>query len=116
MSQQDTLNKIPDAHQKHDDFADIINSLTRKDLKDLSKCFDQITITGYDCLTGLDHNGCTFEEVLGKCNTLPSCIKFTDTKTPFTEILPNELIDLPSIQAIDISENGFHKIHKYYTK
>ena len=103
-----------DTQQESNHFIKIMDSfhLYREDMKDLSNFFTQITITGYDFETGLDINGCTFEKVWKKCDVLPSCIKFTDTKQYTGEILPKELVNLPDIVAIDISECGIREIPK----
>ena len=68
-------NEITDTQQKS-----TLGSFGKEYIKDLSKYFNQINTTGYDFETGLDINGCTFEEVLKKYDSLPTCIKFIDTE------------------------------------
>ena len=87
-----------------------ISPIERKDLKDLSKRFNQITISGYDCVTELDNNGLTFEEVIQNCATPPTCIKFIDPKKKGGDILPKTLPHFSAIEAIDISECGLREI------
>ena len=93
-----------------------IGSFGKKDMKDLSKHFNQIIITGYDFETGLDVNSCTFEEVLKRHDSLPTCIKFIDTKQLTGEILPKKLLNLSDIVAIDISECGIREIPQVLLK
>ena len=58
--------------------ANLLGPIERKDMKDLSKRFNQITITGYDSANNCDRDGCTFEERLKKCDKPPICIKFVN--------------------------------------
>ena len=87
-----------------------ISLIEKKDLKDLSKRFNQITISGYDCVTELDNNGLTLEESIQNCATPPTCIKFIDPKMKRGDILPKTLPNFAAIEAIDICECGLREI------
>ena len=86
------------------------SQIERKDLKYLSKRFNQITISGYDCVTDLDTNGLTFEENIQNCVTPPSCVKFIDPKKKRGNMLLKTLPNFAAIEAVDISECGLKEI------
>ena len=81
----------------------------RYDMKDLSKRFNQINVSGYDCFTDLDNSGQTFEEIIQKC-TPSTCIKFIDPKIKEVDMLPKTLPKFAAIEAVDISECGLREI------
>ena len=101
---QKTHSQIEEGHPTED------SPIERKDLKDLSKRFNQMTISGYDCVTDLDNNGMTFEENIQNCVTHPTCIKFIDPKKKRGGILPRTLPNFAAIEAVDISECGLREI------
>ena len=72
--------------------------------------FNQITITGYDCVTDLDNNGLTFQENIQNSMTPPTCIKFIDPKKKRGNMLPKSLPNFAAIEAVDISECGLREI------
>ena len=76
---------------------DLLCPIERKDLKDLSKRFNQITITGYDSATNRDRDGCTFEERLKKCDQPPTCIKFVNPIGRASDIFPRNLTSFDNI-------------------
>ena len=84
--------------------------IERKDLKDLSKRFNQITINGYDSVTNRDRDGCTFEERLKICDKSPNCVKFVNPISKGNDIFPKNLANFEDIQALDISECGLREI------
>ena len=90
--------------------ANLLGPIERKDMKDLSKLFNQITITGYDSATNRDRDGCTFEERLKKCDQPPGCIKFVDPIGRESDIFPKSLTSFDNIEALDISECGLREI------
>ena len=95
---------------------DLLCPIERKDLKDLSKRFNQITITGYDSTTNLDRDGFTFEERLQKCDKPPSCVKFVKPIGKGSDIFPKNLISFVDIEALDISECGLREIPQVLLK
>ena len=90
--------------------ANLLSQIDRKDMKDLSKRYNQITITGYDSATNRDRDGCTFEERLKKCDQPPTCIKFVNPIGNGSDIFPKNLKTFDNIEALDISECGLREI------
>ena len=89
---------------------DLLCPIERKDMKDLSKRFNQIIITGYDSATNRDRDGFTFEENLEKCDKPPTCIKFVNPVGRGNDIFPKNPTSFVDIEALDISECGLREI------
>ena len=89
---------------------DILCPIDRKDMKDLLKRFNQITIFGYDSATNRDRDGCTFEERFQKGDKPPNFVKFVNPIGKGNHIFPKNLASFVDIEALDISECGLIEI------